>query len=516
VLLLVILAAACVLRLQGVPYGLPIVTNSDELPIVMNAARISAGGDLNPHFFNYPSLYIYLEALNFKLTYLLGDYATMGQMQRPDLLTAGRLLTVLMGCATVLFCFLTARVLWGSLAGLVAALLIGFNYLHITNSYLIAVDVPGACLVSAALWLAARRHRHGPHWSNYIAGGILAGLAMGTKYTLLFAFLPLLAAHFLGKGRPPSIWPGIRDPRLLVSAALVPVAFLISSPYVLLDMQAFWAAIQVESQHYAQGHAGSETGGMSYGAYLGILIKQYGIPGLFLAVFGGMSLFSNDRRSLGLMLVFPVVYFLFIGRYPVFFGRNLLPMLPFLAVLGGAAIAITWKKISQTGNRKASAWGGAAMVLLITMAVVPQTVLAARHIHAITLPDTRWQATLWAAENLPYGARILVEPHTPSIGQITNDQGTGTRFRVRALRWSVSDLSPDKIAQFDYLVVSSGMYGRFINAPQRYPKQAARYQEIFDRHRLVKTFLADNTTLSGPEIRFYRIQRNPGTPAPAP
>jgi hypothetical protein len=524
VLLTAILGLAFAIRYGGVPYGLPIVANTDELPIVMNAARIAATGDLNPHFFNYPSLYIYLEAAWFKLNFWFSDYQTMGQMQRPELLHAGRVLTVIMATATVLLGYLSAATLWSRAAGLTTAALIGFGYLHITQSYLIAVDVPAACLAAAAFYLAARLYVDGPKWPYYIIGGLLAGLAMGTKYTLLFACLPLVLAHFLSKGRcdrrdrcdrlressetvDRGIWSQISDKKLIIGMGLVPCAFLLSSPYVLLDFNAFWSAIQIEGQHYAGGHAGAETGGLSYGAYLGILIKQFGIPGLFLAALGAIMLFNSDRRTLALVAVFPLVYFLFIGRYPVYFARNLTAIIPFLAILGGAAVALTQQRLASMDDPKVGRWAGAALVAVLLLGLVPQTVTAQRHIQRITLPDTRHQAVLWATVNLPFGARILVEPHTPAMGQIYNDEGTGARFRVQNLKWSVSDVPLTELTRFDYLVVSSTMYHRFTNHPEKYPREAAYYRVIFELLPLAQQFQPNQDTLSGPEIRIYRVPR---------
>src|SRR6187399_3320663 len=56
--LVFVLILAGGLRLVGIDFGLPLQLHPDEWSQV-NSARRMLGGDLNPHFFRYPSLTIY-------------------------------------------------------------------------------------------------------------------------------------------------------------------------------------------------------------------------------------------------------------------------------------------------------------------------------------------------------------------------------------------------------------------------------------------------------------------------
>src|SRR5947207_4760922 len=59
-----ILAVAAALRVVGLEYGLPFATllNPDEQSIVPRAWKMVHGGGLDPHWFDYPSLVMYLLA----------------------------------------------------------------------------------------------------------------------------------------------------------------------------------------------------------------------------------------------------------------------------------------------------------------------------------------------------------------------------------------------------------------------------------------------------------------------
>ena len=62
VVLLVVLVGALVARLWDVAAQLPAMHHPDEYGNTRLIESIVATGDLNPHFFNYPSLFIYLQA----------------------------------------------------------------------------------------------------------------------------------------------------------------------------------------------------------------------------------------------------------------------------------------------------------------------------------------------------------------------------------------------------------------------------------------------------------------------
>ena len=63
------------LRFWGIGFGLPnLNSRPDEIEIVARALRFFSG-DLNPHFFHYPSLYFYLVASVFAVPFGLRGIA---------------------------------------------------------------------------------------------------------------------------------------------------------------------------------------------------------------------------------------------------------------------------------------------------------------------------------------------------------------------------------------------------------------------------------------------------------
>ena len=67
-----ILAVGLALRLWGLSFGLPNVHCRPDESTLVNKALSIAAGELNPHFFNYPSLHLYSLALLYGIFFAFG------------------------------------------------------------------------------------------------------------------------------------------------------------------------------------------------------------------------------------------------------------------------------------------------------------------------------------------------------------------------------------------------------------------------------------------------------------
>ena len=66
------LVAAALLRFWALSQGIGFNLGVDEPEVMERAVRIMKTGDLNPHFFDYPGLYMYVEAAVAVLRFLAG------------------------------------------------------------------------------------------------------------------------------------------------------------------------------------------------------------------------------------------------------------------------------------------------------------------------------------------------------------------------------------------------------------------------------------------------------------
>ena len=208
-------------------------THIDEKAFVNHPLGFFSG-DLNPHFFNYPTLQLYLTAAIY-----LGYWATTGDelldfvawhtfVEAGDLLSLARGLTSLMAVLTVGVTACIGRRLYGPTWGLAAAGLLACAPLHVRFSHLAATDVPSVLWVSlTVLW--AVRAVQSRNSRDMLLAGVFCGLAAATKYPGVFCGAAILTASWVG-------FPDHRIRVLFSSAAGAALAFSFASPYVLLDL----------------------------------------------------------------------------------------------------------------------------------------------------------------------------------------------------------------------------------------------------------------------------------------
>ncbi|HYI16801.1 MAG TPA: phospholipid carrier-dependent glycosyltransferase [Thermomicrobiales bacterium] len=545
--IVVLLAAG--LRLWSIDFGLPLVTHPDE-PLIFDAAdRMISGRTLNPGWFRYPAFIIDIQAIILTIVYTLDKAIGLS----PDTIRSlgygtGRVVMASFGIATVALTGLVGRRLarrtlatgeprqaerLASVAGLVAAVMLAVSFIHIKDSHYLKPDIPTGFFTTLTLWftLVAWERAREPHpnpsptgrglrneiqkplpageelgW-GFLAAGAAVGLAAAAKYTgAVVAIVPIVALWLLLREQRVSMK---QAARIAVRMAVVSIAvFLLINPYVLLAPGEFLSpvdGIRAELEHYRTGHDGAE-GNDSWRWYLAELWRNGFGPTLTpLVLLGGVMAVrqlvvdrqkEQDERSgsqaLWLVLVFLPVYYAMIARYPVRFDRQLIPILPYLALLGGFGVAASLALLDRA-DRTRLVTGTVAVLLLVGVLATPLTIRAADWNIETGKPDTRYVALKWIEEHVPPGATIIREWHTPPVAQV----GYGDIF-IRAAYEQPLDWY--RASGAEYLVISSFMYARYLDAPETYPTEAAFYVRLFAIPPAA-TFDGAN----GPELYIYRL-----------
>ena len=263
-LLGILLLLGLLLRLWRLDFGqeLPYLAHTDEPTQVNPAIRMIQTGDLNPHFFNYPSLTIYLDAAamyaGFWIGRLLGVFESMDDLQpirtvamavgvvgTPAMLLLGRAVSAGTGTLTVGLVYVLARRFakqWWT--PLFASLLLAISTAHVRFSHYMTVDVIAtffavACVTACTIALSRGDRRY--LW----LGALCGGLAASSKYNYAVLCVPVGLTCLLD----PSAAPGHRVIQGLVSALLFGLAFVITSPFVLLDLEHASRGILREIKH---------------------------------------------------------------------------------------------------------------------------------------------------------------------------------------------------------------------------------------------------------------------------
>jgi 4-amino-4-deoxy-L-arabinose transferase-like glycosyltransferase len=485
--LALVLLIAATLRLWAIEYGLPQPYHADEPFLVSAALGMRASGDLNPHFWDYPTFQMY----SLLVLYLARDAVAtvLPQAQAPGSeYLVGRLLNVAYSVATVWLTHRVGRRLLGEWVGVLAAALVASSYLHTLTSHNLKVDVPATFFALLTLSASVDLLR-GPRVAAYALAGGAVGLSAAAKYPLASVAVVVALAHGLA-------WRGAtfrQAPRLVLAAATSVAAFFLASPYLLIDLASFLREWNEQILRWAvSGHEGAE-GDVAL-SYLQWLFLGRDAPTAWLALLGiGWGI---RRRSAAVLLVaaFPLLFYAELALlWAVRFQTYLVPMVPYLALLGayGAVCSIQW-----LARRRALAVG--AVVLAAGLAF--QLVQAADYSAVLASGDVRDAADRWMAQHVPAGSRVVREGYTPFLPP--------ERYRVTEL-WRAIDQDPAWYQRegVEYLVLGSFMYGRFFAEPARYAEQVGRYQRLLANATLLQRIEGSIAGARGARVDVYRLNR---------
>ena len=488
-----ILLLALALRLWGVAFGLPYVIQPDEPSVELRVLHMWLAGDPNPHYYVYPSLYYDVQALwALVVGHAVGlfqpDVLRHPYLHLPVYYLAGRVLTALCGTITVYVVFLIGRTFSVRL-GLIAAFFLAVAAQHIQQSHYITVDAPTALFTALAAFFALRLLRGGGP-RDVVWGGVAAGLAAGTKYNAGLALaLPVVAVLL---SRQSWRW---RIGACAVAAVACAVTFVVTTPFALLDPPPFLNSLRVVARHYGGGHPGAEGNDNAIWYLLYLWNTGLQAPLTLLALLGVAAVVLRNRRAGLTLLAFAVPYYALLCSTFVRFDRNLLPLLPFLAVLAAATTETLIPPLAVALRNRT-----AALALLLGVAAAPSAYAASTADFALTHPFSEQIAAAWVNANLPPGAALATE----------NWEGLSLdspRLRITHVGWYAQHPYAWYVARgVRYVAVDSWTDGGFLSDPRRYPVETARYRELYRRARLLWRVSGDSLLRPGPTMSVYELR----------
>jgi hypothetical protein len=399
-----LLLGAFLLRIWGVRHGLPYAYNADENAHFVPRAIGLFGHDWNPGYFVNPPGFTYLLHALFAVWYGGREGVSSTFAADPtEVWVLSRALVAVLGTLGVWLLYLFGARLFDRRTGLLAAGLLAVAFLPVFYSHLALNDVPTLVPICLALWAAAGVLRHGRR-RDYLLAGVGLGLAAATKYTGGIVLVPLLLAA-AAQAAPGARGAVVRGLALAGVAALA--AFLAANPYALLDFEAFREGLSHQSDASADtvGKLGlTHDNGYTY--YLGAFGWGLGWVPLAAAAAGVVLLWRRDRPALAFLLLAPVAFVLFMGSQERYFGRWLLPVFPFVAVLAAAGAMALVDLVSARRPHLRP-----AILALAVVALGAQGLTYSLHSGLVlSRADTRNLAREWLVQNVPVGTKIVVEP----------------------------------------------------------------------------------------------------------
>ncbi len=471
ILLAIVSAISLLLRIYGLDWGLPSPVrvhsyHPDEITVIGPTLQMDIfTGEMNPHFFNYGSLFLYavyfarLFAEGYgwiNLTAFFKEFASdawfgvSGSLQAvtefAKLHLIARFLSAICGVATVLLVFFWVRKLAGQWAAFVAGILIATFPMHVQHSHFATVDVPLTLLTTLSLYLAASAEGRG----RMLPAAFVSGLAIAVKYSVAPAlWLTLIALRIW---RHNSLAPMNRLAAIAAITAMMVAGFLLGCPYSVLAFNEFWRDFYWETFVHSKighGYVFAETGNGYWFHLTFNLPAAIGVPAIFLSLAGILPFGSPDtheddqlknfhRKTLIATTVFAITYFVPLGLAQVRFARYLMPLLPILTLWASLVWTKTrWQKLWQLGAVATSIY-----TLLCGIAITS----------LFTPPDPRDEAKAFIVEYMQKVKPMTIALHdlpwfyTPPICPINGGMKTRRDFDA----WKVTTPLNILLVKFDF------------------------------------------------------------------
>lgn len=542
--LLAILALALLVRLWGIGHGLPFIYHPDEPALVRSAYGLRFG-NLNPGHFDWPHLHYYLCFFIFEsfikfrallqvlhLRPLLEQIAPLLWQDPAIFYFLARLVSALVGTATVGLTYLIGKKLFDKKVGLVAALFLTLSTLHVDQSHYALLDVPLTFWVTLSFLFSILILEKG-RLRGYLLAGLFAGFAASTKYHGALVVVPIITASFLNSLNKNNSRASKNGPfgqfldnlgKLLLSGLAALFGFLLGTPYALLDRKTFLFKEDARGFLWQlqnmQGHLGAEAANGWWFHFSITLRRGLGPILLGLVVLGILlALFRHKRRDV-LLLSFPIFYFLYVGSWQVVYGRYMIPILPMLCILAASAVFALVKKFKRSNL---------VLGALVGLVLVQPAWEVVRNDHILTQIDTRTLAKEWIDENLPDKSTIAMDTiygyfldpfYLPSLRKATGADDPEKGFYL--LPWSkISEMTPHEDSEkfladwkergIDYLIISSLVYGRYFSESTEELRPGVKdvqadYNFFEGNFKLLKEFSPDGVR-PGPVIKVYQVRQ---------
>lgn len=462
---------------------------------------IAPSSPLNPHFFAYGNLPLYLLKIIAHLVYPLSPaITTYGGIH-----IIGRFISVIADMGTILLIYLIGKKLFNTPVALLGMFLYAFSVFPIQASHFYAVDVLLTFFITLSLFQLVRSYQH-TTIRNACLSGIFIGLALATKISalaLISAMVITISIDFLlivaqAPHKPRHWFPHI--PKLIkkilhlgiLMALCVMITFSITEPYAIISFQEFL------EQNLLQSKMTRDAFTFPYTLqYVGILPFWYQIKNILLWGMGpliavlsfsgvGYFMFSlvkhRNKKNWApeiILLTFYLVYFMIVSTFAVGWMRYMLPAYPFLSICGGLLLFRMQQAVSKN-----------VRLFFLFFFVFFSVLWPVSFMHIYTQPNTRVLATEWIHATIPSGKTIAIEhwdDSLPLTGQERYNMITYPLYDPDTQeKWSLMN---EKLRKTDYIIIASNrLYAPLQKLtdcqtlpPQFcYPLTAKYYQKLFN------------------------------------
>ena len=503
--LFALLSLALALRLYGINWDQGSLYHPDERAFLTQVndlefpdssdlgSLLTRESPLHPGSFNWGSLPHYM------LKTVQYAAAPFTELDLFELRYPGRTLSALADTVTVALVYFIGARWFSRRTGFLAAGMAAIAVLNIQLSHFFAVDTFMTTFIVAAVYFSVRVAYSGKT-SDSVLAGVMAGLALATKFSVAPLAVPLLTGHLVyalsrpGETLDTAGWRSEESAArrvkafkgLIAAAGAGLVSVIITQPYMFIDFTTFISNINEQGEMVRRIRDFPFTRQYVDTPKYWYQVWQLGFWGLgpamglatWLGLFAvaGFTWFSRRKVDI-VLLAWVVPYLLLTGWFDVKFMRYMAPLVPFL-VLYGARLLIWLGEILQaiSPRRKYLAAVPAALVLILTA----QYTLAFMNVYSGVHPANA--ASDWLKENAAPGSRVAQEHWEEGVRGVPGLEWVHERLGLYEPDTTQKFTSiTSTLASADYLVFySNRLYGTIPRLPERYPASTVYYQKLFD------------------------------------
>ncbi len=491
------------LRVYGISWDQGFHFHPDERMLLMVAERINFFKNLNPNFFNYGSLPIYLlkgvsQIIDVIFKIHLSNYQGM--------LYVGRSISIFSEIITIYFIYKIGLVIFKKeKTALWSALIYAISFFPIQNSHFFVTDVLLNTQIVVLLYLLIKlfNSRSKKYFILIFFCAMIFAAMMATKFTslvLLPVILMVIVLRQTIKKEYLKVFYG-----LFVFTICSSIFFFIFMPYAFINFSTFFKDVTLQtkmnSNPYIFPYTLQYVGTPPYLYYLkniflwglGPIISSLSLVGIIFFIKNNLSKKNLVKSPYLLLVVYYLFYFLVIGRSSVKFMRYLLPLYPFLSLMTGYALS----------RIKIYKWF-LALAFLWTILFV--NIYSKEH--------TRLTASQWINNNIPIGSTLSIEHWDDLLPAFNSSRYKYVEMNLydlpdNNLKWNLIN---QKIDQADYIILASN---RLYIPLQKlsdcskysscYPKTAEYYKKLFSG-KLGFTKVAEFTVYPGIRIGDWKLE----------
>ena len=326
----------------------------------------------------------------------------------------GRTVVVACGMASVYLVYRLGKETFSRAVGLLAALLLAVEPLHVRYSHVAVTDVPATMfgLLALLLFLRAARLRQRSHVCSPAPWRPAWRPAPSTTSACSSCPASSPAGTSIATGRPPHRRRALGARIARRVAAPMALAFLSARRSLCSIRGTSWAISYAQNHVVANGWLGFENVHDGYWYNLSVnLLGSLGMVLLALGLVGIILALVKRTRADYVLVPYVLVYYLYVSSWHELMDRYLLPIVPLLIVLAVRA-CVALASVPLVRRRGVVVVAAAALLLGAIVLPARASINYSRSLHGT---DVRTVAKAWIEHHLPVSAVIAMEPDGPPL-----------------------------------------------------------------------------------------------------